>query len=69
MGIEEFMMYYGQQELTKLQKQEMMNLEDGVDHDLFSGIETGDGKEDENAEHVDIDVLKARIKEQSARKK
>lgn len=59
MGIEEFMMYYGQQELTKLQKQEMMNMDDDENH-IFAGIDVGEGNgdTDPDVEQVDIDILK-----------
>lgn len=50
----------------------MLNNWDEDQNELFAGIETGepgDDDRDPDVEHVDIDVLKQKIKEQSARKK
>lgn len=72
MGIEEFMMYYGQQELTKIQKQEMLSMEEENDHAIFAGVDVMDEQDDPsnlNMDHVDIDTLKKKIKEQSSAKK
>lgn len=43
MGIEEFMMYYGQQELQKLQKEEMGRLVTEGEYDINEGLDIGGG--------------------------
>jgi hypothetical protein len=87
MGIEEFMMYYGEQELTRLQKQEGWAIDDEVigildeheavsDHDEFSGGGgTGDnlgtsrsGRKSSMERACDIDMIKDKVRQQSARK-
>lgn len=77
MGIEEFMMYYGQQELQRITKKESMaqQLENGdiaiedvdSDQDIFdSGRKS---RVSDNTSQVDIDRLKKKLRQNSARKK
>ncbi|CDW88775.1 UNKNOWN [Stylonychia lemnae] len=82
MGIEEFMMYYGQQELQKIQKEEMLNAEEVEDETrrlsigkglLGDGFITQTTEEDEVGQtrrsNVNIEKLKEKLRDQSAKKK
>jgi hypothetical protein len=84
MGIEEFMMYYGQQELQKIQKEEMKNLatdESGRNSDLQIGggllsedflsddDESPEGRKSMNPNDIDVDELKLKIRQNSIKKK
>jgi len=78
MGIEEFMMYYGQQELQKIQKEELMKVhtDEGddfltiggglLDNDFLSEDEDGGFcRKSKGPADIDIDELKEKLKESS----
>ena len=72
MGIEEFMMYYGQQELQKLQKEEMLKFDPENTVSPILGDEFISDEEQyshRRSNPLDIDHLKERLKDQSERKK
>lgn len=65
MGIEEFMMYYGQQELLKIQKEEQASM---VQEDLeqYDNDEEVSKALKRNSQAVDINKLSNQIRSQQA---
>lgn len=65
MGIEEFMMYYGQQELLKIQKEEQASM---VQEDLeqYDNDEEVSKALKRNSQAVDINKLSNQIRNQQA---